>query len=394
MIRAVQLEDPTRTGTYHRPLRNVRGADQAPTGSTMFIALSLGGGGAERLLSNLMAQRRLPAEDQFVVTLYPGGEFRASVEASGVEVLDLGMRSRADAPRALFRLIGLLRARRPAVIHAWDYIANILASLALAAAGRGATRLIWAILGSDVDVRQYPWRLRYYRAIGRLLSPYADGIIYNAYQARDYHEAIGFRPPRTLVIPNCLDTHEFRRDAELRETVRRELAIPRGAVVVVIAARVDPMKDWGGMLSAVAGLPGVVTVAIGKGTERLPQQPGLLRLGWRYDVPRILNAADIFMLGSAFGEGTSLAVIEAMSCSLPCVVTDVGGNGTIVGDAGIVVPRRQRAAVRDAIMQLVRDPERREAMGCAARARLASGYSPDDVAAMLRGFARCGLDAA
>lgn len=360
----------------------------------MYIAQSLAAGGAERLLSNLMAHRPSPAEDRCVVTFYPGGEFRASVEGSGVEVLDLGMRSRADAPRALLRLIGLLRARRPAAIHAWDYTANILASLALAVAGRRGTRLIWTILCSDMDVRQYPWRLRYYRTIARLLSPYADGIIYNAYQARDYHEAIGFRPPRSLVIPNCLNTQVFRRDSALRETVRRELAIPHGAVVVVIAARLDPMKDWGGMLAAVADLPGVITVAIGTGTERLPPQAGLVRLGWRDDVPRILNAADIFMLGSAFGEGTSLAVVEAMSCSLPCVVTDVGGNGTIVGDAGIVVPRRQEAAVRDAVMQLVSDPERREVMGRAGRARLASGYSPDDVAAMLRGFVGSALDAA
>jgi hypothetical protein len=45
-----------------------------------------------------------------------------------------------------------------------------------------------------------------------MLSPCVHGIIYNAQQARDYHELIGFRPPRSIVIPNCLDTQVFGRD--------------------------------------------------------------------------------------------------------------------------------------------------------------------------------------
>jgi glycosyltransferase involved in cell wall biosynthesis len=279
------------------------------------------------------------------------------------------------------------------VIHGWDYISNMLAFLSLTAAGRRHTQLIWSILVSDLDTREYAWPLRYYRGIGRLLSPYVDGIIYNAQQGHDYHYDIGFRPPRSLVIPNCIDTRAFRRDLALRKSFRDELGVHDDEVVVAIAARLDPMKDWPGMLAAVRDIPGAVTIALGKGTEHLPPQERLVRLGWRADVPRIFSGADVFVLGSAFGEGTSLAVVEAMSCSLPCVVTDVGGNGTVVGDAGIVVPRRQRGALRQALLLLVTDPVRREALGRAARDRLTSDYSPAHVAGMLREFARPKLDA-
>jgi glycosyltransferase involved in cell wall biosynthesis len=149
--------------------------------------------------------------------------------------------------------------------------------------------------------------------------------------------------------------------------------------VVAVVARVDPMKDWPAVCAAVRDLPGVVTMAVGRGTESLPPQRGLLRLGWRDDVVSMLSAADIFLLGSAFGEGASLAVGEAMLCGLPCIVTDVGGNATMVGDCGIVVGAGDVAAMRRAITELAEDPERRRMLGRMARTRAAEASGDDDV---------------
>jgi glycosyltransferase involved in cell wall biosynthesis len=138
-------------------------------------------------------------------------------------------------------------------------------------------------------------------------------------------------------------------------------------------------------------------VGIGTGTDRLPPQPGFIGLGWRDDVQRVYNAADIFLLASGFGEGTSLALVasgfgegtslalvEAMACGLPCVVTDVGGNATLIGDAGIVVPPGLVAPARDALLRLAGDRRRRDEMGYAARARVAEARVADDPAATLR----------
>src|ERR1019366_5669394 len=126
---------------------------------------------------------------------------------------------------------------------------------------------------------------------------------------------------------------------------------------------------WQTMREAVRDLPGIVTVAVGKGTDELPPQPGCIGLGWRDDVVRILSGSDIFLLGSAFGEGTSLALGEAMSCGLPCVITDVGGNAALLGEGGIVVEPRNAASIRTAILDLARDPALRETLGRATRAR-------------------------
>ncbi|PYS85228.1 MAG: hypothetical protein DMF67_01640 [Acidobacteria bacterium] len=350
---------------------------------TMHVTNNLHGGGAERLLTNLITQQS-SAGRACVVCLHAEGVFRPTLEAAGVEVIGLGVKRWRDAPGGLLRFARLIRRRRPAVVQGWMYHANVFAFLALGLAGRRGTRLVWGIYNSDIYGNQST--RRNLGGLGKLLSPYVYGVVYNAGQARDFHRSFGFREPRSLVIPNCLDTRKFRRDPALRTPVRRELSVPEDAVLVLTVARVDPMKDWAGVLEAVRDLPGVVTVGVGKGTDELPRQPNFVGLGWREDVQRLLSAADVFLIASAFGEGTSVALAEAMSCGLPSVVTDVGGNGTFVGEAGIVVPPRQPASVRAALLRLARDARLRERMGRAASARVSAGHSAVEVAAMLEAF--------
>ncbi len=354
----------------------------------MHVIGSLHGGGAERLLTNLVTQQHTGGGDDVVVCVRREGVFLTALQAAGVETIDLDVKGYWTAVRGLYRLVRLIRLRRPAVIQGWMYPANLLGSLALRLAGRHHTRVIWGIFSSEVPANVYPWvRSQLFRDLGRIFSPYTDGVIYNAQQALDFHRAIGFRETRALVIPNCLDLLAFQRDPAARVAVRRELGIPDDAIVVVMAARVDPMKDWKSLLDTVRDLPGVVAVGIGVGTDHLPAQPGFIGLGWRDDVARIYSAADIFLLTSAFGEGTSLALVEAMACRLPSVVTAVGGNGTIVGDAGLVVPPRDVRAARTAVMRLARDKGLREIMGESGRARVATGHSADHVAGLIEDLA-------
>jgi glycosyltransferase involved in cell wall biosynthesis len=350
---------------------------------TLYVTTSLRGGGAERLLTNMLLQQ--DDRDRItVVSLLPGGIFRRTIEDAGIRVIDLGMHRYRDVVRAAFALARLMRAERPSLVYGWMYHANLLAMLALLLAGRPRTRLIWAIFCTDSLDRQFLWKRRVIRGVSAFLSRWVSGIIYNAEEARDYHRGIGFCEPQSVVISNCVDAGVFRHDPRERGALRTELGIKPEQVMVTVIARVNPMKGWETVLQAVRDLPGVVTVAIGKGTNELPPQPGFIGLGWRDDVVRILSAADIFLLGSAFGEGASLALGEAMLCGLPCVVTDVGGNAALVGGGGIVVEPRNPAAIRNAILQLAADREWREALGRVARARAVSAESPDSILRRLR----------
>lgn len=352
------------------------------TPEIMYVTTTLHGGGAERLLTNIVMRQE--GRDRIsVVSLLPGGVFRRTLEDAGIEVTDLGMIRHRHALRGAFRLAALIRARRPAVVHGWMYHANLMAFLALLLAGRPRTPLFWGIFCTDIQSRELHWTFRIVRRLNALLSRFVDGVIYNAAEARDLHRRIGFRERRSIVISNCIDPRVFRHDPQQRDALRAELGIGNDEIIVAVVARVDPMKDWRTVREAVRDLPGVVTVAIGKGTDALPPQPGFIGLGWRDDVVRILSAADIFLLGSAFGEGTSLALGEAMLCGLPCVVTDVGGNSALTGDGGIVVEPRNPDAIREAIVQLAGDRGRREAMGRAAHRRAMAAAPAEDTVRLL-----------
>jgi len=263
-------------------------------------------------------------------------------------------------------------------VHAWDYFANLLALIALLIAGL-RPRLFWGAFCTGFGTQKLKLRFRATVRLNAMLSASVDGVVYNGIEARDYHHALGFHERRAVVISNLIDPELFRHDPLQRASVRQELGVAPDDVVVAVVARVDPMKDWPTVCAAVRDLPGIVTIAVGKGTESLPPQRGLICLGWREDVVSVLSAADIFLLASAFGEGTSLAVGEAMLCGLPCIVTDVGDNGLIVGDSGIVVEPRNVAAIRRAIVELAGDQERRDLLGRMARTRAAETSGDDHV---------------
>jgi len=341
----------------------------------MYVTHSLQGGGAERLLTNVILQQERP-ECVEVVSLRAGGVFRPVLEAAGVEVTDLGMTGYRHGPLGLARLARLIRAHRPDIVHSWDYFANLLVLPACRLA-RSEARLFWAAFGTDCTPQKQKHRYRALVGANALLSRFVDGVAYNGAEVRDYHHAIGFREPRSVVISNLIDAGVFRPDARRRDAVREELGLAADDVVVAVVARVHQQKDWPTICEAVRDLPGVKTMAVGSGTATLPPQPGLLRLGWRDDVASILSAADIFLLASAFGEGFSLALGEAMLCGLPCIVTDVGGNGRLAGDSGVVVEPRNIAAIRGAIASLAADPARRRELGRRARARAAAATSRD-----------------
>ena len=183
---------------------------------------------------------------------------------------------------------------------------------------------------------------------------------------------------RTTVVVHGVDLAQVRSAVGERDTVRRELGLTGGDVAVITVANYRAQKAWPDLLAAARavidrGLP-VRFVTVGQGPlegeiKELHRRLGLgdrvLLLGRRDDVPRLLAAADVFVLASTY-EGYPLAVMEALGAGLPVVATAVGGVVEAVGPAaGVLVPPGRPDLLADALAKVVADP--------LLRSRLAAG---------------------
>jgi glycosyltransferase involved in cell wall biosynthesis len=201
------------------------------------------------------------------------------------------------------------------------------------------------------------------------------------------------RKANCAVLSNGIDIAEFAPDAGRRYRTRTELAAG-GDFVWLTVGRGTRAKDLKNLLQAMGNLCGDTgnaqlwiagEASSGKGAEYeyvVMAMPGsarekVRRLGLRRDIPALLDAADGFVLSSAW-EGMPLALGEAMAMKKPVVATDVGGVRELVGDAGALVPARDSTALAGAMLDVMRrSVEERAAMGCAAWERISAHFTLD-----------------
>lgn len=270
------------------------------------------------------------------------------------------------------------------MVSGWQYHANLIASLAARMAG--SIPVIWGVRQSELD-RESTKALTLFTIwlSARLSHWLPKRIVYCAESASKVHASLGFAAEKTMVIPNGYDLKQFRPDPLARESIRAELGMPNGSLIIGMAARFDPVKDHRNFLHAARLVhnerPDVHFVLCGYKVDwenkELVQWIGevglgesVYLLGRRDDMPTIMAAFDIACL-SSFVEGFPNVVSEAMSCAVPCVVTDVGEGAFIVGNAGRVVEPKNPNSLAKALLELIElGPHGRRQLGNAARQRI------------------------
>jgi glycosyltransferase involved in cell wall biosynthesis len=348
----------------------------------LHVITELGLGGAESMLTGMLVKTPAVGIESEVVSLLPGGANRDRLAEAGIAVSDLGLERGRPRPGALFALARRMRESGADIVQGWMYHANLAATFAATCSPARRLPVVWGIRCSDMDTRRYGWQLRAVIAASARLSRCPAGAIANSHAGIAVHRALGFQPRRFDYIANGLDIDRFRPDPAARAEMRAVLDLPSPETpVLAIVARVDPMKDHACFLAALDRLPGAVGLAIGKGTEGLPDRPNLRRLGPRTDVPRLLAAADFIVNSSAFGEGFSNAVAEGMAMGCPAAATDVGDARVIVGETGRIVPPGDAAALAEALRELIAEgPESREARRRESRRRIETEFALDRTA--------------
>jgi glycosyltransferase involved in cell wall biosynthesis len=208
--------------------------------------------------------------------------------------------------------------------------------------------------------------------LGGYLSFLPSQIISCSEVARDVHIAQHYRKEKFVVIPNGFDSELFRPDFSQREQFIIQLGLDPSAKLVGIIGRYDPQKDFPTFIQAAgiisASMNAVHFLLCGQdlddnnaALQDLITQAGIQDkvhlLGRRSDIQKIHQSLDVLVSSSAYGEAFPNVVAEAMACGVPCVVTDVGDAGALVGETGLVVPPRNPQALADAVMRLLSLPE-------------------------------------
>jgi len=366
--------------------RRARSVARDGVTTVMHVITGLGAGGAERVLTELVSADSGATVRHCVVSLTDRGVYGDRLEKSGIACVALGMKRGHPSLIALWRLTRLIRAVAPDVIQSWMYHADLHAAIALALSGRrAATSLYWGIRASDMDVSKYGVSLRLTVGACRLLSGLPDLVIANSWAGARYHMALGYHPRRLVVVANGVDTRKFAPSSEARERVRAALGIERAAFVAGMIARVDPMKDYATFCAVARACPDIVFVAVGAETDRLEDVPNIRGLGYRADIADILNAFDVLISTSAFGEGCSNALLEGLSTGLAIVATDVGDAARIIEGCGEMVTPGAVDGFVAALDRLRRDRRRCDDYGRQARRKALAHY---DRVEMVKAFNR------
>jgi glycosyltransferase involved in cell wall biosynthesis len=361
----------------HRPLK------------VLHIINDLSIGGAEMTLFKLLSRSDREKFTPSVISLNGVGRLGDRIKELGIEVEAVGMKAKGLRSRALLRLAVLVRKSRPDLIQGWMYHGNLAAQFARLFAPRSVA-VLWNIRQSLYALGDEKPATARAIQLGARLSKFPARILNNSQKSVSQHAAIGYATDRTVVIPNGFETESFIPSEESRSKVRAELGIPAEAILVGRIGRYHPTKDHPTFLKAAALLlkdyPDIQFLLAGKDVDwnnrdlrTLIQDLGLVErvhlLGERLDMPRLTAALDI-ATSSSQAEGFPNVIGEAMSCAVPCVVTDVGDSLWLIGDAGRAIPPQHAAALSDAWQSVIElGREGRCELGAAARSRVTRLYS-------------------
>jgi glycosyltransferase involved in cell wall biosynthesis len=336
----------------------------------LLLSTSMGMGGADQQLLSAALGLRARGHEVRIVSLTPLGEMGARAHAAGLHTESLGMRRGIPDPRGLVRLVRLVRAWRPTVLHSHMLHANLMARAVRPFAG------IPAVVSTIHNIYE-GGRLRMlgYRLTNGLVDHMT--IISQAAADRFVRDRI---VPRALleVVPNGVDTGRYRSvPVGTRDRLRQGLGLGREFAWLAVG-RFEAAKDHPTMLRAFARVlgewPDAVLLLVGRGslkteTEALAATLGLngrVRfVGTREDVPEFMTVADGYVMSSAW-EGMPMVLLEAGAAGLPIVATRVGGNQEVVqeGVTGLLVPPSDPQALADGMVRLMALPEsERRAMG-------------------------------
>jgi len=331
----------------------------------LHVIPSLGYGGAEKLLVDLLPTLLKHGVDSSVVTLSNRIPLAPGLVEAGIPVTSLGVTGTIYQIPRLLRAVAKLRVEMaramPDIIHSHLFMADLCTRLA-----RGVKGPVLITTLHNVD----PWWFERRRLRSRLKT-WLDGFlayffdVYFLAVSQDVkysaQKALGLRDGKVRVVYNGIKIEAFQPRAEIHSH--------RGPVIIQVG-RFYKQKGHAVAVRAFSVLkktyPDAKLLFVGDRPLR-PKIEEMVKcfrlerdvtfLGTRADVPELLAESDIFWMPSEY-DGLPIACIEAMASGLPVVATDVPGIREVVldGITGHLVPPRSVDILAAKTIEILGDP--------------------------------------
>ena len=326
------------------------------------------------------------------------------LHAAGIQTLRVDKRRRVD-PEFVWKLRQTIRQWAPDVLHCYSFTAELWGAIAtrLLPASERPT-LITSVRGTYEWYSANQWRMKHWA------SQRSQGIISNSREGAEYAaRQMGLPMSRFSIVHNGVEVPEPAADAVAALRKEYTAAAPNGQAaapfetLLLFVGRLVEHKNLPRLLDAFARVaaerPHVRLLLVGGGPlhdtlaariRELKLDDRALLLGERPDVAALMKAADL-LVAPSLREGMSNVILEAMALGLPVLATRVGGTPEVIEDGlhGVLVDPIDTQALADAMLQLIDDPVRRQAIGQAGRQKVLEQYSPRAmVSAMLKEYSR------
>jgi glycosyltransferase involved in cell wall biosynthesis len=353
-----------------------------PRIAVMHVVDALRIGGAERVAINLANLVPQDHYDAYLCTTRDEGPL-AHLVAPHVKRLSLRRRSTLDLS-AVLAMVKFVRANQIRILHAH---ASALYFARLVSLFPPFPKVIWHDHYGRYAFNDRPvW-------LYKLATRNVGGIVAVNRPLEEWsRRALGVPSERVWYIPNLV---------QLEGTGALDAPIPgTPGQRIVCVANIRPQKDHFNLLEAmrllIADVPGAHLLLVGDYADKeycdtvlrrisaLGLSKHVTYLGARHDIPAILRACDIGVLGSR-SEGLPLALLEYGMAGLPAVATNVGQCPEVLDDgaAGSLVPPAAPQRLADALRSLLASPGDRITLGKRLKARVESQYSAERVIARI-----------
>jgi len=305
-------------------------------------------------------------------------------QRKGVKVLAIPSMVRSINPfqdlRAFFALWKLMIRERPDMVHTHTSKAGILGRVAARLAG--VPIIVHTAHGHVFYGHFGPFASRFFLLVERAMARITDQMVaLTEGEKNDYTRLSVFNPEKIVTIHSGVKTEQFLNAKVDIEVKWRSLGLSPKGLVVGTVGWLLPIKGPMHLLKAMEDVrqahPETSLVYVGKGdletelraeVRKTGVSDRVMFLGWRNDIPEIMQLLDVFVLPS-LNEGMGRVLVEAMAAGKPIVASRAGGIPDLVrhGRNGFLVEAGNVDDLSAAIKKLLSNKEMREEMGKVGR---------------------------